>query len=88
MQAPPACRFYRERAAGMYASYPFSAAQAIVELPYVGVQAVLYCCITYWMVSCALSMHSASGKISVLSFVLCSAVGEAPNAQAESPDKQ
>lgn len=42
--------FYRERAAGMYASYPFSAAQAIVELPYVGVQAVLYCCITYWMV--------------------------------------
>ena len=29
MQAPPACRFYRERAAGMYASYPFSAAQVI-----------------------------------------------------------
>ena len=37
----------------MYASYPFSAAQAGVELPYVGIQAVLYCCITYWMVSCS-----------------------------------
>ena len=60
----------------MYASYPFSAAQAIVELPYVGVQAVLYCCITYWMVSCAPSVHSASSKFSVLA--LCSAVGEAP----------
>ena len=36
------------------------AAQAIVELPYVGVQAVLYCAITYWMVSCSPSWHNCT----------------------------
>ena len=32
----------RERAAGYYAAYPFAAAQALIELPYLLVQAVLF----------------------------------------------
>ncbi|KAK9804995.1 hypothetical protein WJX73_009787 [Symbiochloris irregularis] len=41
---------YRERAAGYYAVYPFAAAQAVIELPYVAVQSVLFSCITYFMI--------------------------------------
>ena len=39
----------RERAAGMYGSYPYALAQALVELPYSVVQGVLYSLITYFM---------------------------------------
>ena len=34
----------RERAAGYYSEYPFAAAQAIVELPYLLVQSFLFSC--------------------------------------------
>ena len=40
----------RERAAGYYAEMPFAAAQVLVEVPYLLVQAVLFSCISYWMV--------------------------------------
>ena len=39
----------RERAAGYYAVYPFAAAQALIELPYVLLQSILYSAIVYWM---------------------------------------
>ncbi|BDA51445.1 ABC transporter G family member 36 [Coccomyxa sp. Obi] len=42
--------FYRERAAGYYSEYPFAAAQAIVELPYLLVQSCLFSVTTYFMV--------------------------------------
>ncbi|KAK9902782.1 hypothetical protein WJX75_005811 [Coccomyxa subellipsoidea] len=42
--------FYRERAAGYYSEYPFAAAQAIVELPYLLVQSFLFSVTTYFMV--------------------------------------
>lgn len=48
-----------------------------MELPYVGVQAVLYCCITYWMVSCCTAVHSCTVQaFLVLPLALCSAVGQ------------
>ena len=42
--------FYRERAAGMYAVLPFAIAQSVVEIPWLLVQAVVYSCITYFMI--------------------------------------
>ena len=38
--------FFRERSAGCYAPYPFALAQAVVELPYLLVQTIMYSCIT------------------------------------------
>ena len=40
------CRtvFYRERASGYYAAYPFALAQFLVEVPYLLLQTVLYRC--------------------------------------------
>jgi hypothetical protein len=40
--------FYRERAAGTFAVLPFSAAEFLVEVPFLAVQAVLFSCILYW----------------------------------------
>ncbi|KAK2077910.1 hypothetical protein QBZ16_003778 [Prototheca wickerhamii] len=42
--------FYRERAAGLYGVLPFSAAQQLVEIPYLVAQAVVYAAIVYWMI--------------------------------------
>ncbi|KAL8545345.1 hypothetical protein ACS0TY_005499 [Phlomoides rotata] len=41
---------YRERFAGMYASWAYSAAQVIIEIPYLFAQAVAYTVITYPMI--------------------------------------
>ncbi|XP_022752647.1 ABC transporter G family member 31 isoform X2 [Durio zibethinus] len=43
--------FYRERAAGMYAPTPYAAAQGLVEVPYIAVQAILFGAITYFMIN-------------------------------------
>ncbi|XP_076894183.1 ABC transporter G family member 29-like [Bidens hawaiensis] len=43
--------FYRERAAGMYSSFPYAMAQVIVEIPYVLLQTIYYTIIVYSMVS-------------------------------------
>ena len=42
--------FYRERAASMYAPRAISLAQAVAELPYLAVQAIVMVSIAYWMV--------------------------------------
>ncbi|XP_034922164.1 pleiotropic drug resistance protein 1-like [Populus alba] len=42
--------FYRERAAGMYSALPYAFAQALIELPYVFVQAAVYGVIFYAMI--------------------------------------
>ena len=44
-------RLCRERSAGYYASYPYALAQALVEIPYLVVQAFLFSFIVYFMVS-------------------------------------
>ncbi|KAK1434146.1 hypothetical protein QVD17_11064 [Tagetes erecta] len=43
--------FYRERAAGMYSSFPYAMAQVLVEIPYVFFQTTYYTLIVYAMVS-------------------------------------
>ncbi|GAB4842032.1 transcription factor [Ancistrocladus abbreviatus] len=40
---------YRERAAGMYSALPYAFAQVLIEVPYVFVQAALYCVLVYSM---------------------------------------
>ncbi|CAM6100115.1 unnamed protein product [Calypogeia fissa] len=42
--------FYRERAAGMYAPLPYAAAQGLIEVPYILLQAIVYAVITYSMI--------------------------------------
>lgn len=42
--------FYRERAAGMYGPLSYACAQALIELPYIFVQTILYAVITYSMI--------------------------------------
>ncbi|KAK9078285.1 hypothetical protein SSX86_002342 [Deinandra increscens subsp. villosa] len=42
--------FYRERAAGMYSALPYALAQALVEIPYVFMQTIVYCLIVYAMI--------------------------------------
>ncbi|XP_057798300.1 pleiotropic drug resistance protein 3-like isoform X2 [Salvia miltiorrhiza] len=49
--------FYRERFAGMYASWAYSAAQVIIEIPYVFVQALIFTVITYPMIGYYLSAY-------------------------------
>ncbi|KAK6157910.1 hypothetical protein DH2020_012158 [Rehmannia glutinosa] len=49
--------FYRERFAGMYASWAYSAAQVIIEVPYVFAQALAFTVITYPMIGYYWSAH-------------------------------
>ncbi|KAF5204930.1 Abc transporter g family member [Thalictrum thalictroides] len=39
----------RERAAGTYSSFPYAAAQGLVELPYIATQTIIYGVITFFM---------------------------------------
>ncbi|XP_076898366.1 ABC transporter G family member 35-like [Bidens hawaiensis] len=43
--------FYRERAAGMYSTFPYAMAQVLVEIPYVFIETACYAFIVYAMVS-------------------------------------
>ncbi|KAG5539776.1 hypothetical protein RHGRI_020105 [Rhododendron griersonianum] len=42
--------FYREKAAGMYSALPYAFGQAVIELPYIFVQSVIYGVIVYSMI--------------------------------------
>ncbi|XP_022979404.1 pleiotropic drug resistance protein 1-like [Cucurbita maxima] len=42
--------FYRERAAGMYSAFSYAFGMVLIELPYVLVQAVVYCLLVYSMI--------------------------------------
>ncbi|KAJ8452690.1 hypothetical protein Cgig2_005026 [Carnegiea gigantea] len=42
--------FYREKAAGLYSPLAYAAAQALIELPYIAAQTLLYGVITYFMI--------------------------------------
>ena len=42
--------FYREKAAGAYGVAPYVLAEALVEVPYVIVQATIYSLVVYWWV--------------------------------------
>ncbi|PSR91814.1 Pleiotropic drug resistance protein [Actinidia chinensis var. chinensis] len=42
--------FYRERAAGMYSALPYAFGQAVIELPYIFLQTVIYGVIVYSMI--------------------------------------
>ncbi|KAF5193110.1 Abc transporter g family member, partial [Thalictrum thalictroides] len=43
--------YYRERAAGTYSSFPYAAAQGLVELPYIATQTIIYGVITFFMIN-------------------------------------
>ncbi|XP_031100886.1 ABC transporter G family member 31 [Ipomoea triloba] len=43
--------FYREKAAGMYSSFPYAAAQGLIEIPYIMLQTVIYGTITYFTIN-------------------------------------
>uniref|UniRef100_A0A0D9XIH8 ABC transporter domain-containing protein n=1 Tax=Leersia perrieri TaxID=77586 RepID=A0A0D9XIH8_9ORYZ len=43
--------YYRERAAKMYSSFPYAAAQGLVEIPYIAVQTLIFGLVTYFMVN-------------------------------------
>ncbi|MCO5580506.1 hypothetical protein L7F22_034374 [Adiantum nelumboides] len=43
--------YYRERGAGMYSALPYAFAQAMIEIPYVFVQTVLFMLVAYPMIS-------------------------------------
>uniref|UniRef100_K4AIA6 ABC transporter domain-containing protein n=1 Tax=Setaria italica TaxID=4555 RepID=K4AIA6_SETIT len=43
--------YYRERAARMYSSFPYAAAQGLVEIPYIAVQTLIFGLITYFMIN-------------------------------------
>ncbi|WVZ69772.1 hypothetical protein U9M48_018507 [Paspalum notatum var. saurae] len=45
--------FYREKAAGMYSSYPYALAQVMIEIPYVFIQSVMFTLVLYPMVGYA-----------------------------------
>ncbi|CAI0420522.1 unnamed protein product, partial [Linum tenue] len=42
--------FYRERAAGMYAAFPYAVAHVLIELPYILFQCIVYTCMVYTMI--------------------------------------
>ncbi|TVU02581.1 hypothetical protein EJB05_51916, partial [Eragrostis curvula] len=42
--------FYREKAAGIYSSYPYAIAQVMIEIPYTFIQSVLFSVVLYPMV--------------------------------------
>ncbi|KAK9152792.1 hypothetical protein Sjap_000272 [Stephania japonica] len=43
--------YYREKAAGMYASFSYAAAQGLIEIPYIALQSILYGVITFFMIN-------------------------------------
>uniref|UniRef100_A0A0E0M6E0 ABC transporter domain-containing protein n=1 Tax=Oryza punctata TaxID=4537 RepID=A0A0E0M6E0_ORYPU len=43
--------YNRERAANVYSSFPYAAAQGLVEIPYIAVQTLIFGLITYFMVN-------------------------------------
>ncbi|CAL9782849.1 unnamed protein product [Musa acuminata subsp. burmannicoides] len=43
--------YYRERATRMYASFPYAAAQGIVEIPYILLQTIIFGLITFFMIN-------------------------------------
>ncbi|KAK9131815.1 hypothetical protein Scep_011343 [Stephania cephalantha] len=43
--------YYREKAAGMYSSFPYAAAQGLIEIPYIAMQSILYGVITFFMIN-------------------------------------
>ncbi|KAL6643455.1 hypothetical protein ACP70R_018221 [Stipagrostis hirtigluma subsp. patula] len=43
--------YYRERAAKMYSSFPYAAAQGLVEIPYIAAQTLIFGLLTYFMIN-------------------------------------
>jgi hypothetical protein len=49
----------RERAAGYYSEMPFAIAQALVEIPYLLVQTILYSCASIHVTASEYAFHSS-----------------------------
>ncbi|CAI0473877.1 unnamed protein product [Linum tenue] len=62
--------YYREKAVGMYASFPFAASQVLIEIPYVFVQAVMYSAIVYPLIGYDLNPHKYLWFFCVMFFTL------------------
>ncbi|CAI5503077.1 unnamed protein product [Closterium sp. Naga37s-1] len=59
--------FYRERAAGLYGSLPYALAQGAIETPYVVVETLLFCVITYAL----LELEWTAGKFWMYCAFIC-----------------
>ncbi|CAI5942986.1 unnamed protein product [Closterium sp. NIES-65] len=59
--------FYRERAAGLYGSLPYALAQGAIETPYVVVETLLFCVITYAL----LELEWTAGKFWLYCAFIC-----------------
>lgn len=55
--------FYRERAAGLYAAVPFALAQALVELPYVLAQTIIYSLLVYFLIRFEINAAKVGGAL-------------------------
>lgn len=80
--------YYREKATGMYAAFPYALAQGLVEVPYILVQTLIYGTITYFMIN----FENTAGKFFLyllfmfLTFTYCTfygmmAIGLTPSQQ-------
>ncbi|KAL9238626.1 hypothetical protein vseg_013022 [Gypsophila vaccaria] len=63
--------FYREKAAGMYSALPYAFAQALIEIPYVFVQSIVYGIIVYGMIGFEWSAAKFFWYMFFMFFTLC-----------------
>ncbi|KAL9244666.1 hypothetical protein vseg_018421 [Gypsophila vaccaria] len=63
--------FYREKAAGMYSALPYAFAQALIEIPYIFVQAAVYGVIVYSMIGFEWSAAKFLWYFFFMFFTLC-----------------
>ncbi|KAK9690326.1 hypothetical protein RND81_09G120100 [Saponaria officinalis] len=63
--------FYREKAAGMYSPLPYAFAQALIEIPYIFVQSVVYGIIVYAMIGFEWSGAKFFWYMFFMFFTLC-----------------
>ncbi|KAK9677176.1 hypothetical protein RND81_11G125600 [Saponaria officinalis] len=63
--------FYREKAAGMYSALPYAFAQALIEIPYIFVQAAVYGIIVYAMIGFEWSAAKFLWYFFFMFFTLC-----------------
>ncbi|KAK9150152.1 hypothetical protein Syun_008461 [Stephania yunnanensis] len=70
--------YYREKAAGMYSSFSYAAAQGLIEIPYIALQSILYCVITFFMMDYERTIAMLA-FFSYFTFYGIMAVGLTPN---------
>ncbi|MQM15829.1 hypothetical protein Taro_048780 [Colocasia esculenta] len=55
--------YYRERATGMYSPFPYALAQGLVEIPYIGVQTIIFGVMTFFMINYERTVGILMGEV-------------------------